>query len=216
MSFMISSWIFLHSKAFLEIWQARFDAAEEEFSWLAADFLKWIVFQLFLTLKGVLWMAIPTQSNGKLIKLSSHPWPCHLSLRASLLVVCNTLPETKRSPLKMVVSYRNLPFQGPIFRAELLVSGRVSNKSLRCWLHDSLRVVSRYPGSKSKATPQQKNPAKRRMLQLFSTEIGIPKGDSWKHQGKENLLAICIAGTLHWTLGVPGICYLLDHTAMSM
>ena len=37
-----------------------------------------------------------------------------------------TLPETNSSPLKMVVSNRNLLFQGaPIFRGELLVSGGV-------------------------------------------------------------------------------------------
>ena len=36
-----------------------------------------------------------------------------------------TLPETNSSPLKMVVSNRNLLFQGSIFRGELLVSGRV-------------------------------------------------------------------------------------------
>ena len=36
------------------------------------------------------------------------------------------LPKTNSSPLKMVVSNRNFLFQGaPIFRCELLVSGRV-------------------------------------------------------------------------------------------
>ena len=37
----------------------------------------------------------------------------------------NTLPETNSSPLQMLVSNRNLHFQGSIFRGELLVSGRV-------------------------------------------------------------------------------------------
>ena len=36
-----------------------------------------------------------------------------------------TLPKTNSSPLKMLVSNRNLLFQGSIFRGELLVSGRV-------------------------------------------------------------------------------------------
>ena len=38
----------------------------------------------------------------------------------------STLPKTNSSPLKTVVSNRNILFQGaPIFRGELLVSGRV-------------------------------------------------------------------------------------------
>ena len=42
----------------------------------------------------------------------------------------NTLPKTNSSPLKMVVSNRNLLFQGaPIFKGEMLVSGRVSSTS---------------------------------------------------------------------------------------
>ena len=36
-----------------------------------------------------------------------------------------TLPKTNSSPLKMVVSNRNLLFQGSIFMGEMLVSGRV-------------------------------------------------------------------------------------------
>ena len=36
-----------------------------------------------------------------------------------------TLPKTNGSPLKMMVSNRNILFQGSIFRGELLVSGRV-------------------------------------------------------------------------------------------
>ena len=38
----------------------------------------------------------------------------------------HTLPETNSSPLKMIVSNRNILFQWSIFRGELLVSGRVS------------------------------------------------------------------------------------------
>ena len=36
-----------------------------------------------------------------------------------------TLPQTNKSPLKMVVSNRNLLVQNSIFGGELLVSGRV-------------------------------------------------------------------------------------------
>ena len=52
-----------------------------------------------------------------------------------------TLPETNILHLKMMVSNRNLPFQGSIFRCELLVSGRVpvfnlvfknAEKSIKC------------------------------------------------------------------------------------
>ena len=38
----------------------------------------------------------------------------------------DTLPETNSSPLKMMVSNRNLLFQGSILRGELLVSGSVT------------------------------------------------------------------------------------------
>ena len=44
---------------------------------------------------------------------------------ASLWQISITLPKTNSSPMKMVVSNRNLLFQGSIFRGELLVSGRV-------------------------------------------------------------------------------------------
>ena len=42
-------------------------------------------------------------------------------------ILANTLPKTNSSPLRMVVSNSNLLFQGaPIFRREMLVSGRVN------------------------------------------------------------------------------------------
>ena len=49
----------------------------------------------------------------------------------------DTLPKTNSSPLKRVVSNRNLLFQESIFRGELLVSGRVGNiaKQLLLFLH---------------------------------------------------------------------------------
>ena len=47
----------------------------------------------------------------------------------------HTLPKTNSSPLEMVVSNRNLLFQGSIFRGELLVSGRVGQMiALQCTL----------------------------------------------------------------------------------
>lgn len=87
MSSFSSSWIFLHSKAFLEIWQAKFDTAIVHLT-CPFDFLKWIVFQpFFFEASRVFcgWPSLPRPTESK-IKLSSHPWPCHSSLHCCWLL----------------------------------------------------------------------------------------------------------------------------------
>ena len=101
MSSFSSSWIFLHSKAFLEIWQAKFDTAIVHLT-CPFDFLKWIVFQLFfLKPQGCSVDGHPYPDQRK-AKSSYRATLGHVTHRFTAAGCCvsspfstrNTLPET--------------------------------------------------------------------------------------------------------------------------